>query len=1702
MRRFHPLVRIGLFVVAAAAILTACDSVTDEEPIDIRPFNDWSNATQYLPADGESELDIQVTAITYDGERVENVVIEFTTTAGTLTQDRVITNASGEASTTLMSVISTTDITAQVDATVYDTSGYILNPRTNSQTQVQPAPEESVALVSVGPMTEEEMDARLHAILVDRARENARSRERGASSILGEPRAQERGQAAGSDEAEADQLTVIFEGIQITLSTDKTSVVADGTSSTAVEARVRTVTRGQNLTGRQIDWSAIEGKITPASNTNQFGIASATFTSVLTTSPADTVYAMLVPGIEAQTAIPYDQPDLTLSAAETVLPADGSSTTQITARLLGPNGTPVEDAQVDFSLAGVSDAVLTLVDNGRTDTNGEAAARLRAGQASGTATVTATFSSLTTSTTVNIQDLQLTMTASPNQILADDSNTSQISVLVKTASTNTGVGGVSVQFTTTLGSIPLTATTNSSGEATVTLAADTNPGTATITATVGPNSTTTTVEMLPKDLTIALEAATTTGILRDGADDVDLTISVQDPAGKKVSSLPVTWSTTAGSISPTSGSTNTNGQHTATLKADAGTADQTATVTAAVGDSTRTLDMLFKGITITSDVSPDTLLANGEQSGTMTFRATETSSGIQVGNHPIAISKVSGPSVILNDVPTSTSDDGTASFSFTSSNAGDLVMQAAMGGGVITDTETIHLLQDQISIRLSADEGSLLRDGQDETTIRAEVRNRFNQAIDGQLVQFGLTGDGELLEPYAETNEDGVATTKLRADVATTVSSATVTATVSTVSENVVIPLYGVRFSIKATPDTLVADGMEESLIEVTVKEAETNVPLEGRIVNFSFAPGDFATIDAQAITNDRGVATATLTADTTAAVDASVKARLGSDPSTTLGDSVAVYILPQTLIPEFTSGATTRILRNGEDATTLTVEVTDNAGKVVPNATVNWSTSTGSLDKTTSTTDNAGQASVTLTGDDGSADATATVTADVNGSTDTQDVDLVGLTLDVTETIPTRISANGVATSEITVQLVETTAKVGVSDETIVFSTDLGTITGSVSTDSDGKASATLTSGLTAGTATVTATNGVAGGSITATTQVTLEAPTTASIGLSTSTTDLQVKGTGGTETATITATLLDGDNKPVPPGVLVDFEMSPAGGTAGLFNGTADSVRVETDDNGEAKVQFQSGTVATDVTVTAEAVGTGITASQSLLTVSAGPTANIDVSGVEIVFSQDTGQYERELHAVLSDTYGNSIPDANVLWTASPDTVGGIIANSTTDEKGVAQTFFTYARGYEVLAVTYSATNQGVTSTLAVPLGSLTLVSDSSSILRDGVDSTALTATLADAFGTPVAQSGIGFSLSGANGTLASAAVGTDQDGEAANVFTADANTADETETVNVSFLSLSDSVVIGLRGVTLSVEASPDSISANGSATSTITATLKETTANVALDGRTVSFATDVGTVSGSGTTDASGKAISTFTSPSTAGAASVSAVYGGLSPVSTTVTLLGTTSTTLGMEASETELQVLGTGGTERSIITVTVWDANNNPMPAGTEVNLAVSPDGTFSNGQADITKLTDGNGQVSFEYQSGSTSGTMTFTATAVASGAQSVAGLINVTAGPPAQILLTYDPTDATSANGVTSLPISALVSDAANNAVLEGTLLYFTITAGGTSALITGSAATDDAGLAQATLSYPDGESGTLITIEASTANGVSATLSFNLP
>jgi adhesin/invasin len=1272
-----------------------------------------------------------------------------------------------------------------------------------------------------------------------------------------------------------------MEAIELVFVSGVSDMTADGISQTDVQVRVRTVTFAKPLTFEQVDFAAEEGLITAAVLTDQFGIATAQFKAALTTSAADTITASLVPGLDANLVQPYVQPVLSIFASDVSLPADGEAETDLKARLLSPTGTPVVGAKIQFGVtSGPVDVVLAQFGTGQTDSNGEAFASIKAGQTAGTVAIQATFSTLTANTSVTLQDINLTVSSQPAAIVANGTNKSTISVLVTEAITNAAIPGVSVQLSTTLGSIPPAAVTNASGVASAQLTAGTATGTATVTATLGTRNANTTVDLLANTLSVSVTSSSVTGsILRDGIDVTNISVLVQDPDGKLLSNLSAAWSVTATggatpSVFPQSGQTGADGTHSTQLMSDSGTLDAIATVQVDVGGVIQTIDIDLRGITITPlGANPDTILANRVDNSLIQWQATETTTGSLIKNHSILITKVSGPGVILSDASETTTAGGTAGITARSTSAaGNLVMRAKMG--LVEVDQTLVILADQLAVAASADDMVLLRDGTEESNLTISVTDRFGDPVEDQRVDLILVGDGTLDKSFAFTDAVGQIHATLATDIGSSNSSAQITANAAGVTDVLTISLSGVQLSVAVSPSSIVADGTEQATVTARLKEIGNNSALPGRDIIFAITPGTFADINATEVTDNQGLAVVTVTADTAAALTATITAQLGEDPGTAI-----------------------------------------------------------------------------------------------------------------------------TATTNLDIQAKPTTA---------------------------------------------------------------------ATISLEATPTDLQVQGTGGVEAATITATLLGSNNQPVATGRDVEFTMSPTG--AGTFANGTEIETVQTNADGEAVIQFQSGNLATDVTISARDVGGTVSSTTSLMTVSAGPTAEIDISAVVMEFGS-SGLYERELHALLTDVYGNVRSTANVVWTATPDTTGGIQGTSVTDDSGVATSYYTYARGFEVDAHTIYATNQGVTDSLVIPQGSISITSAASSVLRDGLSGTSVTATITDAYGTPVTLLGLGFSVTAGSGAVASAVVAVDDNGQATNTYTSDANSADASGEVTATFRFLNDAVTINTRGVTISAVAIPDTLSANGMATTTVTASLKETTANVALASKTVTFSTNLGTVGGSAVTDAVGSAATTFTAGTATGTATVTASYGGLNTTAP-VELITSSSASIVLGTSETDLQVLGTGGTETATITATVRDAVGSLVAAGTAVTFT-SNTGTFDTGFSTYATQTDANGQATATFQSGTVTGTVTITATSgTASGS---AALITIAAGPPTQILVDYPTGATTPANGFSSIQIGALVSDAQGNAVAEGTQVFFEITTGAGLATIQAYGSTNDTGLALVTLTYP---------------------------
>lgn len=194
---------------------------------------------------------------------------------------------------------------------------------------------------------------------------------------------------------------------------------------------------------------------------------------------------------------------MTLTANPDSIPADGTSSTAITAKILDNTGHPVaKGTAVTFvtSLGTIPNLPVTTPDD-----TGEVTVSLIAGTTPGTAIVTATAtvgtSVLTQTTTVvfSVPTTSLTVTANPLNIVGNGTDSTTITA---TVSSETGpVSGVSVGFskvdtvsTTTLSAN--SATTNASGQALITLTGTTvNAGSTVVTATYGSNTGTVTISI-------------------------------------------------------------------------------------------------------------------------------------------------------------------------------------------------------------------------------------------------------------------------------------------------------------------------------------------------------------------------------------------------------------------------------------------------------------------------------------------------------------------------------------------------------------------------------------------------------------------------------------------------------------------------------------------------------------------------------------------------------------------------------------------------------------------------------------------------------------------------------------------------------------------------------------------------------------------------------------------------------------------------------------------------------------------------------------------------------------------------------------------------------------------------------------------------------------------------------------------------------
>jgi hypothetical protein len=418
---------------------------------------------------------------------------------------------------------------------------------------------------------------------------------------------------------------------------------------------------------------------------------------------------------------------ITLTADVASIPADGSSSANITALVKDANNNAVSAATVTFS----SDAGSLVVGQATTDASGVAKAALSASGAAAGSSITVTAKVGTVSSTlmmpvVNAQQTISVITSLP-QIPSDSSQSATITALVRGAN-NQFLPGVAVTFTASSGGLQVTqGTTDASGAAKATLnaAGDQTNRTITVTATAGTATATVPVDVQGTKLTLSGPANLVSGA--SGTYTVSLTDSSNAGIPNKVIAL---TSSAGNTLSSATVTTDPTGQKTFILTGVKGGSD---TLTASVLglSAAETVQVSAQNFAINPPASGATIFLNTPQTVTLTW----TISGVAQVGKTIAFATTRGT---LSAASAVTDASGVASVSVSSTISGPAVISASSSGAT-TQTNVDFVATTPASIAVQASPTTIPTQG--SSTIVAVVRDAQNNLVEGQTVDFTTVND-------------------------------------------------------------------------------------------------------------------------------------------------------------------------------------------------------------------------------------------------------------------------------------------------------------------------------------------------------------------------------------------------------------------------------------------------------------------------------------------------------------------------------------------------------------------------------------------------------------------------------------------------------------------------------------------------------------------------------------------------------------------------------------------------------------------------------------------------------------------------------------------------------------------------------------------------------------------------------------------------
>jgi prepilin-type N-terminal cleavage/methylation domain-containing protein len=450
------------------------------------------------------------------------------------------------------------------------------------------------------------------------------------------------------------------------------------------------------------------------------------------------------------------------------LPADGLSTTGVTAKVLDACGKPTGDgSSINWAVATVPPGIGGTVSPATSPISGNAAlTTLTAGLASGIATLTATETGVGASGAgaVNFTDCVVTVTPTNPSVPADGTSSTGLAILI-TDIGGTPQSGVSAQVSTTDGSVsPTTVISDGAGQATAALRSSTTPHTATVSVSVPPTGgfcdyALGTAQVEFSDCGMDLVSDVTEVVPGSPGGNAVITATVSDSGtGTGLSGQGVTFSLTAadGSINPSSATTDASGDATTTFTA--GPTTGVATISAATGCGTSSVDVFVRDCLVSAQASPQTVPpASGNQS-VVTATLTDSVSGTPLAGRTVNFSIDN--TALADFVTTSTG---------TTNSSGEASVTIATKGlpGVVNVTATSDCGSDSVAVTINDWQLSLdsslasVEQGKDATltaTVTAGGAPSDPPAgEDTVTITFDSPGSlGSLVSPAATATSSGV----------------------------------------------------------------------------------------------------------------------------------------------------------------------------------------------------------------------------------------------------------------------------------------------------------------------------------------------------------------------------------------------------------------------------------------------------------------------------------------------------------------------------------------------------------------------------------------------------------------------------------------------------------------------------------------------------------------------------------------------------------------------------------------------------------------------------------------------------------------------------------------------------------------------------------------------------------------------------------